>query len=548
MSLSSRKMLYVSAVAALLAFTLSDVSGAPNVAVGVVNSLVTDSVEVPVTFVNNASVVSLQFDVYYDPAQLSSGNLVAGDALGAHGLSSSLIAAGRRRIVISPSDNNGPLASGEVARLPFSVRADAAVASRLVAVGRVVMSNATAGNVLPDNISDGLIGDPGNASDDQDRDGMPDSWEIKYGLDPFDAADAVADANGNGVANLQEYRNGADPVKSLSTPGRLYLSDHGGSTGDVPRIIAIDPEAQTELAAIAMTDDPQSLVAHPDGSTLYAAVGTDLSVIDVQSNTEVNHLTAVTGSYEAVGLLEDLAISPDGRTLYLVYRKMPYPTLEIKAFDITTPARPVVKTVIDDGAFKGCYGPLGLGVKPGGSMLYVACRQIKPGTTDRFYIVDAASGAVNQTAAFARDRSNLTFINGITVSADGRRVYLVRTDSNGSTVEVFDGGTGEKAASIALPDNALPRRSVVSPDGSRLYVVDQRLGTHVIDTATNTVLMTMSNTRSRGVDIAVNGDGSRLYSASLFRVFVLDGDTNDWSSTITGDFGHVFQLALTPGR
>ncbi len=79
-------------------------------------------------------------------------------------------------------------------------------------------------------------------------------------------------------------------------------------------------------------------------------------------------------------------------------------------------------------------------------------------------------------------------------------------------------------------------------------MADQRLGTHVIDTATNTVLMTMSNTRSRGVDIAVNRDGSRLYSASLFRVFVLDGDANDWSSTITGDFGHVFQLALTPGR
>ncbi|HKJ23037.1 MAG TPA: YncE family protein, partial [Gammaproteobacteria bacterium] len=411
-----------------------------------------------------------------------------------------------------------------------------------------VMSNATAGNVVPDVVGTGLIGDPGNTSDDQDQDGMPDSWEVKYGFNPFEAADAVADANGNGVNNLQEYRNDANPVKSLSTPDRLYLSDHGGGAGDGPRIIAIDPVTDAELASIAMTSDPQGLVAHPDGSTVYAAVGTDLSVIDVQSNAEVNHLTAVTGTYDAVGLLEDLAISTDGRTLYLAYRKMPYSTLEIKAFDTTVPADPAVKRVIDDAAFKGCYGPLGLGVKPDGSKLYVACRPVRPGTADRFYIADAASGAVTRTATFARDRSNLTFINGITVSADGSRVYLARSDSDGSTVEVFDGDTGESAGSIALPDNALPRRSVVSPDGSKLYVVDQRLGTHVIDTATDTILMTMSNTHSRGVDIAVNRDGSRLYLASLFRVFVLDGDANDWSSTITGDFGHVFQLALTPGR
>ncbi len=69
---------------------------------------------------------------------------------------------------------------------------------------------------------------------------------------------------------------------------------------------------------------------------------------------------------------------------------------------------------------------------------------VRPGTADRFYIADTASGAVTQTATFARDRSNLTFINGITVSADGSRVYLARTDSDGSTVEVFDGDTGEK--------------------------------------------------------------------------------------------------------
>lgn len=42
---------------------------------------------------------------------------------------------------------------------------------------------------------------------DGDRDGMPDSWEVKYGLDPADASDAVAMAPGPGYTNLENYLN-----------------------------------------------------------------------------------------------------------------------------------------------------------------------------------------------------------------------------------------------------------------------------------------------------------------------------------------------------
>jgi hypothetical protein len=49
---------------------------------------------------------------------------------------------------------------------------------------------------------------------DTDRDGMPDSWEMKYkalGLDPRDPADAVEDCNGDGYTNIEKYINGIDP-------------------------------------------------------------------------------------------------------------------------------------------------------------------------------------------------------------------------------------------------------------------------------------------------------------------------------------------------
>jgi hypothetical protein len=42
---------------------------------------------------------------------------------------------------------------------------------------------------------------------DTDRDGMPDEWERRHGLDVRDAADRNADADGDGYTNLEEYLN-----------------------------------------------------------------------------------------------------------------------------------------------------------------------------------------------------------------------------------------------------------------------------------------------------------------------------------------------------
>jgi hypothetical protein len=63
-------------------------------------------------------------------------------------------------------------------------------------------------------------------SNDTDGDGMPDGWEVKYGLNPLDSEDALLDLDGDSFdsdwndnvtdselyANLHEYLNGTDPT------------------------------------------------------------------------------------------------------------------------------------------------------------------------------------------------------------------------------------------------------------------------------------------------------------------------------------------------
>ncbi|MGS2760905.1 polysaccharide lyase [Sinomicrobium sp. M5D2P9] len=50
---------------------------------------------------------------------------------------------------------------------------------------------------------------------DSDKDGMPDKWEKKYGLDPNDPSDANKDLNGDGYTNIEKYINGIDPAKKV---------------------------------------------------------------------------------------------------------------------------------------------------------------------------------------------------------------------------------------------------------------------------------------------------------------------------------------------
>ncbi|WP_143026658.1 thrombospondin type 3 repeat-containing protein [Ferrimonas sediminum] len=72
-----------------------------------------------------------------------------------------------------------------------------------------------------------------NADLDDDNDGMPDLWELQYGLNPLSGADAHIDSDGDGMTNLEEFNNGqSDPTRDTVAPeialdGELWFDATG---------------------------------------------------------------------------------------------------------------------------------------------------------------------------------------------------------------------------------------------------------------------------------------------------------------------------------
>ena len=54
---------------------------------------------------------------------------------------------------------------------------------------------------------------PWQADDlDDDNDGMPDTWELSYNLNPLDSSDATSDTDNDNLIAIREYLASSDPT------------------------------------------------------------------------------------------------------------------------------------------------------------------------------------------------------------------------------------------------------------------------------------------------------------------------------------------------
>ena len=77
-------------------------------------------------------------------------------------------------------------------------------------------------------------------SPDMDGDGLPDNWEIKYGLNPSDPSDALLDPDDDGYTNLEEYILNSNPLEAdgpITSPETSTGGEKGTWSGLVWMII-----------------------------------------------------------------------------------------------------------------------------------------------------------------------------------------------------------------------------------------------------------------------------------------------------------------------
>jgi hypothetical protein len=96
-------------------------------------------------------------------------------------------------------------------------------------VDKLVITNACArfvhtGGVLVTNAAPVIDPDM-----DADGDGLPNSFELSYGLDPFDPRDAVQDDDGDGQPNIKEVLAGTDPTNSASALRIMAIAREGNN-------------------------------------------------------------------------------------------------------------------------------------------------------------------------------------------------------------------------------------------------------------------------------------------------------------------------------
>ena len=71
---------------------------------------------------------------------------------------------------------------------------------------------------------------------DTDGDGLPDYYEVDYGLNPTNALDALLDADGDGVSNRAEYESGTNPTNAMSF---LRIESFDANGGAALRFFAV---------------------------------------------------------------------------------------------------------------------------------------------------------------------------------------------------------------------------------------------------------------------------------------------------------------------
>lgn len=193
--------------------------------------------------------------------------------------------------------------------------------------------------------------------------------------------------------------------------------------------------------------------------------------------------------------LSGVTVTADGSKVYVTWSTSSSGTVTGMVSAIDTTTNSVVATIAGVGA-----GPAGLAVTPDGRKLYVGDIDF---SDSNVYVIDTATDTITGTIPVGIQP------RGVAVTPDGSKVYVANKISN--TVSVIDTATDTVIATV--PVGAAPFYLAVTPGGSEVYVGnDEGHSVSVISTATNTVTSTIPvGSAAFPWTAAASPDGSKVY-------------------------------------
>jgi hypothetical protein len=125
-------------------------------------------------------------------------------------------------------------------------------------------------------------GEGNNADTDDDNDGMPDTWELEFGLNPLED-DAADDPDGDDISNINEYNLGINPHHF-----------EGNLEPEAPVLLAPDNSVMVSLTPLLETGDfidPNTNDVHSKTQWKITRVYDNSDVFDVTSDVALTSMT-----------------------------------------------------------------------------------------------------------------------------------------------------------------------------------------------------------------------------------------------------------------
>ena len=132
---------------------------------------------------------------------------------------------------------------------------------------------------------------------DLDQDGMPDDWEIANGLNPNDPVDAQEDKDGDGLSNLEEFKQGTNPALADSDGDGLKDASELSTHHTNPLLADSDGDGLNDNVEILTGTDPLKAASANYAAAVQSIVVTPPTVVMTFSgvDTEVSTQLTVTG-------------------------------------------------------------------------------------------------------------------------------------------------------------------------------------------------------------------------------------------------------------